>query len=146
MKSPGRSRTAPFLSGSSVGSSQPPSREDEELDDDARLLEKLVGDRRVLGLLEIAMTAYSFLPAGMLNWKTGELTRSKIERVIQSFGIPCAPIPWDRFPKRFHKNKPTLELFRSGMTASKIEKYFENLIAANQEKPKATRTRRRSAA
>lgn len=96
--------------------------------EDTRVLEMLGGDPRVLALFGIALTAYTWLPDGMIDLTNGEDTRTKIVRAIEAFGFRAREIPWHRFPRRFQKNKPKLQLFDSGLTDEKIEQYFDELI------------------
>jgi len=113
--------------------------------EDSQLLEKLGGDERVLKLLEIAITAYKFLPSGMMNLTTGKSTRTSIIEAIEAFGIPAARIPWERFPKRFHKNRPELQLFKEPLTAAEIKDYWAEVIAAQEpERPKRSKGKRAS--
>ncbi len=109
------------------------------LSDDAELLQMLGGDQRVFELLEIAVTAYAYLPANLMNWKTGEQTRAKIRRVIESFGVQTVDIPWNRFPKRFQHNRPTLHFLRQPLSEAEVEQYIADLIAANTPLPKSNR-------
>ena len=114
-------------------------------DDTPSILEKLGGDARVLALFELAMTAYAYLPRTLMNWKTGEDTHDRIIKIIESFGFRAAPIPWSRFPKRFHKNPAVLQLFKAHLTDAEIEQYFSKLIADNSAplpKPRAKRKNR----
>jgi hypothetical protein len=101
--------------------------------DDPRILAKLGGDQRIFRLLEIAMTAYAWLPGGLTSVTTGKSTRSQIIEAIEAFGFRAAPIPWERFPKRFHKNKPRLQLFEPSLTDQEIAKYFDELVALNSQ-------------
>lgn len=114
-----------------------------KLQEHAALIERLGGDPRVFRLLEIALTAYRFLPSGMINLHTGKTTRQGIIEAIESFGIRVAEIPWHRFPKRFHKNRPELQLFKEPLTADEIEQHFVELIAAAQslDAPKKRRAK-----
>ncbi len=110
-----------------------------EGNDDAKVLEILGGDERVMRLLEIALTAYKFLPGGMINLTTGRPTRKAIIDAIEAFGFRAADIPWERFPKRFHQNRPQLQLFRGDLTDAAIEQHWAEVIAA--QPPDAPRRR-----
>lgn len=101
------------------------------------------GDERVLRLIDIALTAYAWIPANLVDLNTPEWepTRNGIAKAIEAFGVTCVPIPWHRFPKRFHKNRPQLSLLRGKRTEAECNQYIEDLIAANAEKkPRKRRT------
>lgn len=127
MKTPLDTTTPPS---STVEPDSPAPREQSSAD--GEILAILGGDQRVLGLLEIALTAYTWLPLNIMNWSTGEYTREKILDVIKSLGLCPVDIPWHAFPKRFHRNKPKLHLLRPGIDE---EQYIRELIAANQDAP-----------
>lgn len=110
--------------------------------EDQEILARLGGDPRVMELFSLALTAYEFLPAGLLNLKTGKPTRSRIIETFESFGFRVAPIPWERFPKRFHKNRPLLQLFKEPLSDAEIEQYWVDLIAAQTPEPPPKKRRR----
>ena len=107
------------------------------------LLAKLGGDARVLALLKIALVAYTHLPHGMYNLTTGKPTRDGIIAAIEAFGIPAKRIPWERFPRRFHKNLPKLQLFKQDLTDAEIEEHWVDLITS--QPPDPAKRRRKSA-
>lgn len=104
-------------------------------EDDKLLLAKLGGDARVFSLFQIALTAYTFLPLGMMDLRTGKATRQTIIEIFESFGLRAVNIPWHRFPRRFHRNKPDVWLMKDGADPADDEAFIAEVIAAQSPDP-----------
>jgi hypothetical protein len=99
------------------------------------LIEIAGGDLRVADLIHIAATAYGWIPPNLIDIKTGVFVQDRIQKAIEAFGVTCAPIPFHRMAKRFHKNRPTLQIFKKQMSKAEVEEHMSGLVAANCDEP-----------